>query len=108
MIRDTADALTQFQRVEVKLSTVDNPLAGEGLYTRIRICKGELVALYNGFRLPAVTLRSKDQDPGASFDYRIKLNSQEDVDVPENYRKLDEYRATLAHKSNHSFNPNCR
>ena len=94
----------------MKLSCVDNPLAGEGLYTRIRIGLNELVALYNGFRLPAVTLRSKalDQEASYNYDYRIKLNSEDDVDVPENYRKLEEYRATMAHKSNHSFNPNCR
>ena len=83
-------------------------MAGEGLYTRTMILKNELVALYNGFRHAAITMRGKNADACDDFDYRIKLNSESDVDVPINFRRLDQYCATLAHKSNHSFAPNCR
>ena len=39
---------------------------------------------------------------------RVHLNSEYDIDIPEDMRNTDQYCATLAHKSNHSFTPNCR
>merc|ERR1711974_357236 len=41
-------------------------------------------------------------------DYRIKLDGNTDLDIPESLRSLSAYCATLAHKANHSFTPNCR
>ncbi len=29
------------------------------------------------------------------------------MDIPEKYRSIDAYRATVGHKINHSFTPNC-
>ena len=39
---------------------------------------------------------------------RVHLNSEYDIDIPEDMRSTDQYCASLAHKANHSFNPNCR
>ena len=39
-------------------------------------------------------------------DYRIRLNAEVDLDLPKGYENLDKYKATLAHKANHSFEPN--
>lgn len=39
-------------------------------------------------------------------DYRIRLNGDFDLDIPEELTSIEEYCATLAHKANHSFEPN--
>ena len=39
-------------------------------------------------------------------DYRIRLNAEWDLDIPKGHESLEMYRATLAHKANHSFEPN--
>ena len=39
---------------------------------------------------------------------RVHLNSEYDIDIPEDMRNTAQYCATLAHKANHSFHPNCR
>ena len=75
--------------------------AGEGLFAKRRIESGELVALYNGTRTPP----SLEDDWS---DYRVHLTSELDIDIPDDMRELDQYCATLSHKANHSFQPNCR
>ena len=38
--------------------------------------------------------------------YRCRLHAECDLDIPKGAEKLEVYKATLAHKANHSFNPN--
>ena len=38
--------------------------------------------------------------------YRIQLNAEIDLDIPDTCIQTSEYNATLGHKANHSFTPN--
>ena len=38
--------------------------------------------------------------------YRIQLNSEMDLDIPDTCIETSVYNATLGHKANHSFTPN--
>merc|ERR1712181_134025 len=89
----------EHQRVQARDSDMDD--AGEGLFAKKSLKQGELVALMNGARSPP----SLHQEWS---DYRIKLDGNTDLDIPESLRSLSAYCATLAHKANHSFTPNCR
>ena len=39
--------------------------------------------------------------------YRIMLGEDGRMDIPEDMRQTSQYRATLGHKVQHSFQPNC-
>jgi len=89
----------EHERVQARTSDMSG--AGEGLFARRALKKGELVALMNGKKSPPCL----DQEWS---DYRINLNGDTDIDIPEDMRSVTQYCATLAHKANHSFTPNCR
>ena len=42
--------------------------------------------------------------------YKIMDQTEDEgvLDIPHNYRSLDQYCASLAHKANHSFSPNAK
>ena len=40
-------------------------------------------------------------------DCRIMLGENSRMDIPEDMRLTSQYRASLAHKVQHSFHPNC-
>ena len=101
--------------VEVKKSAVAND-AGEGVYALRNIPRETVVAFYNGIRIPA-----DEEDINDSWDdcsYRIFVDiddgtdidneNTERMDIPPKYRNTNAYCATVAHKINHSFNPNCK
>ena len=102
------------ERVEARASEVEG--AGQGLFARRRLERGELVALYNGTRsVPSlyedwsdyrsvVSSQSSLSDPVL---IRVHLSSACDIDIPEADQSTLNYCATLAHKANHSFSPNC-
>jgi hypothetical protein len=88
---------------------------GEGLYAAQVLAAGTVVAFYNGVRVPA-----QSHNPHGDTGYCIFLDwgkvlpfpfpwvkEGEQIDVPEKYQASGAYSATLAHKANHSFNPNC-
>jgi len=86
-------------RVEARDSRMAD--AGEGLFAKQLLKKDTLVALYNGVKEP----------PSLSqrwSDYRVKVNGDFDIDIPEDMRSVTSYSASLAHKANHSFAANCR
>ena len=77
----------------------------EGLYLRKDVKSGQIVSLFNGLRCQS----SRNQMIGQpNYDYRIKLNGEIDIDIPLNCIDLNQYCATLGHKANHSFTPNCK
>ena len=39
--------------------------------------------------------------------YRISLSDETRMDIPETMRQTHQYRASLGHKIQHSFDPNC-
>ncbi len=75
--------------------------AGEGLFARVDLRRGQLVALYNGIRV-----QSDGRHDEEWSGYRVRLNGQWDIDVPpEEVAAAGGYRATLGHKANHAFAP---
>ena len=86
------------EMVEVRGSGLEQ--AGEGLFALQDLPSHSLVSLYAGVRLSSVRARQHGSD------YRIRLTADKDLDIPDSCRGLDRYRATLAHKANHSFSPN--
>ena len=66
------------------------------------------MAFYNGVKIPGSV-----DDAGDTWDdcaYRIFIDPGDNLDrmdVPKEFLSIDVYCATLGHKVNHSFHPNC-
>ena len=91
------------QKVEVRgseVKTEDGLDAGEGLFAKAKIENGQVVALFNGVR--------QQSEKNSTSDYRIRLNGDTDIDILDEFKDTKNYCATLGHKTNHSFTPNCR
>lgn len=99
--------LWEAQLVEVKNSEIGQH-AGQGLYLKRDVEEGQIVALFNGIRCQSSRNNSKDKSPDQSYDYRIRLNGDTDIDIPPFCTSLQQYCATLGHKANHSFSPNAK
>jgi len=92
--------------VIVKQSHVEG--AQEGLFAKKSVKSGTIMAFYNGVRSirPASGCLTWQNEANAYkiFDPNIKEGI---VDIPEKYHAYSNYCASLAHKTNHSFVPNC-
>ena len=84
--------------VEVKQSHIRN--AGEGLFAKVDIDVDTVISFYNG-----VTV-SSGHDPEKETPYKMVLDEESDLDLPESMTSLENFRATLGHKICHSFHPN--
>ena len=82
------------ETVEVRESLISG--AGEGLFTLKFIPKGRLICYFNGSIMEKTHVS----------DYSIALDAKTVLDVPEDYRSITRYKATLGHKICHSFTPN--
>jgi len=103
------------QKIKVMASGLE--MAGEGVFAKTDLPSETIVAFYNGVRIPPDV--GDDDDDWEDCSYRIFLEIDEDatdidcedcerMDLPKELRSLDKYCATLGHKINHSFEPNCR
>jgi len=94
--------------VEVRCSQVEG--GGEGLYARRSLAKGEIVAFYNGIRLPPEH-REGTPESWETSGYKIFANTGEvwgeRMDIPVSHLETSSYSATLGHKVNHCFVYNC-
>jgi len=90
-------------RVEVKASEVED--AGEGLFSLIGAEEGEVMSFYNGVRVPHAEVDARDWKFN---DNTISLDDQIVIDVPQQWSSTETYTASLGHKANHSFEPNCK
>ena len=102
LVRDPYETRT----VEVRPSQVGG--GGEGLFLRRNVKRNEVVAFYNGVRLPPRHGRKESwEDSG----YKIFTNTEEvwgeRMDLPGDLVDTQNYRATLGHKINHNFDYNC-
>ena len=87
--------------VRVKESLLEQ--AGDGLFAREDLPSKTLIALFAGVRLRSSTVEARERPRS---DYRIRLNADLDLDIPDCSLSTDLYCATLGHKANHSFIPN--
>ena len=89
--------------VEVKNSLISN--AGQGLFAKRPIDKGQIVAYFHG--IPSV---SSSMYCYKYSEYSISHHdgNTDVIDIPEDCRNTEKYCATLAHKICHSFGPNAQ
>ena len=74
------------------------------MFLKRHVKEKTIVAFYNGLRLPGLELEDVDwEDRG----YRIMVGEDARMDIPEAERSTSVYRASLGHKIQHSFSPNC-
>ena len=97
--------------VEVRQSLVAG--AGEGIFLRQGVEAETVVAFYNGIRSSDMDTDTEDWEDCAYRIFMRKKDAKDDrdqevLDIPHHLRDVSQYRATLAHKVNHSFRPNCR
>ena len=79
------------------------------MFVREDVQEGAILAFYNGVRLD----KGEAEEPSEAWEddaYKILDQTEEEnvLDIPERFRSLDTYCASLAHKTNHSFSPNAR
>ncbi|XP_072898824.1 histone-lysine N-methyltransferase SETD7 isoform X1 [Hemitrygon akajei] len=90
------------ERVYVAESLIPN--AGEGLFAKIAAEPDTVMAFYNGIRITHEEVDSRDWSLNSNT---ISLDDDTVIDVPEPYNSTKQYCASLGHKANHSFTPNC-
>ncbi|XP_041041223.1 histone-lysine N-methyltransferase SETD7 isoform X3 [Carcharodon carcharias] len=90
------------ERVYVAESLIPN--AGEGLFAKVAAEPDTVMAFYNGMRLTHEEVDSRDWSINGNT---ISLDGDTVLDVPEPYNSTKRYCASLGHKANHSFTPNC-
>jgi [histone H3]-lysine4 N-methyltransferase len=76
---------------------------GEGLFAKRTIQKGDLVSLYSGMLVSKKTINRRRWEMNA---YTMHYDCHLSIDVPTPFDQLDNYKASLGHKANHSFEPN--
>ena len=92
--------------VECKESSISG--AGEGLFARKDLPPKTIVAYYNGLKV----MPEQNYAP-MNFNYQIYVdwgNTDQSpyIDIPSECVDSSVYVASLAHKANHSFTPNCQ
>ncbi|KAM6206097.1 histone-lysine N-methyltransferase SETD7 [Sarcoramphus papa] len=90
------------ERVYVDVSLISS--AGEGLFSKIAAEASTVMSFYNGVRITHQEVDSRDWALNGNT---ISLDDETVIDVPEPYNHAAKYCASLGHKANHSFTPNC-
>ncbi|KAG1962543.1 histone-lysine N-methyltransferase SETD7 [Pimephales promelas] len=91
------------QRVYAGLSLISG--AGEGLFAKTKAEANTVMAFYNGVRITHSEVDSRDWSLNGNT---ISLDEDTVIDVPEPFNLTENYCASLGHKANHSFTPNCK
>ncbi|KAI4879319.1 hypothetical protein NFI96_022624 [Prochilodus magdalenae] len=91
------------QRVYVGQSLISG--AGEGLFAKTDTDADTVMAFYNGVRITHTEVDGRDWSLNGNT---ISLDEDTVIDVPEPFNLTENYCASLGHKANHSFTPNCK
>ncbi|KAM8908413.1 histone-lysine N-methyltransferase SETD7 isoform 2-T2 [Spinachia spinachia] len=91
------------QRVFVADSLIKG--AGEGLFAKTDTDTDTVMAFYNGVRITHSEVNSRDWVLNGNT---ISLDNDTVIDVPQPFVSTETYCASLGHKANHSFIPNCK
>ncbi|KAM9375981.1 histone-lysine N-methyltransferase SETD7 [Pholidichthys leucotaenia] len=91
------------QRVFVMDSTIKG--AGQGLFAKMDTEADTVMAFYNGVRITHTEVDSRDWALNGNT---ISVDEDTVIDVPPPWDQTDRYCASLGHKANHSFAPNCK
>ncbi|XP_024116136.1 histone-lysine N-methyltransferase SETD7 isoform X1 [Oryzias melastigma] len=79
--------------------------AGQGLFAKTDAEPGTVMAFYNGVRITHSEVDSRDWALNGNT---ISLDEDTVIDVPKPFDQTERYCASLGHKANHSFTPNCK
>ncbi|XP_043917565.1 histone-lysine N-methyltransferase SETD7 [Protopterus annectens] len=79
--------------------------AGEGLFATRAAGANTVMAFYNGVRITHEEADCRDWNVNGNT---ISLDEEIVLDVPEPFSNVKKYCASLGHKANHSFTPNCK
>jgi len=90
--------------VEVKKSKVEG--ANDGIFARKITGKNIILAFYNGVKLIPNTSENISWEADSYKIFDPSRTPHGTIDIMEKYREINNYCATLAHKTNHSFVPN--
>ena len=99
--------------IRVRRSGIED--SGEGVFAVEDLAAGSLAAVFNGYKVPLCSgmdltagLCSQDEIY-ARLAYNIHMPEDENffIDFPPEQARLTVYCASLGHKVNHSFSPNC-
>lgn len=93
----------EVKRVCVKRSNIED--ANEGLFSLIKEGPDQVMSFYNGIKITHAEVDGRDWKYN---DNTISLNDELVIDVPTPWCDTSHYCATLGHKANHSFEPNCK
>ncbi|XP_022057095.2 histone-lysine N-methyltransferase SETD7 isoform X1 [Acanthochromis polyacanthus] len=91
------------QRVFVADSMIRG--AGQGLFAKMDAEADAVMSFYNGVRITHSEVDSRDWALNGNT---ISLDEDTVIDVPQPFDQADRYCASLGHKANHSFTPNCK
>ncbi|XP_041847178.1 histone-lysine N-methyltransferase SETD7 [Melanotaenia boesemani] len=91
------------QRVFVADSLIRG--AGQGLFARTDAEAGTVMAFYNGVRITHSEVDGRDWSLNGNT---ISLDEETVIDVPQPFDQTEVYCASLGHKANHAFIPNCK
>ncbi|KAK9517597.1 hypothetical protein VZT92_022955 [Zoarces viviparus] len=91
------------QRVFVADSLIKG--AGEGLFAKTDADPDTVMAFYNGVRITHSEVDGRDWALNGNT---ISLDEDTVIDVPQPCDQTERYCASLGHKANHSFIPNCK
>ena len=107
----------EIRTVEVRRSTKEE--ANQGLFTKRSVMSGEVLAFYSGFiincdsslrPLDRRELTDDEEHERNAYNIALDLGGEEEnlcIDIPPDMGgDVTKYNATLAHKVNHSFEPN--
>ncbi|KAM9795431.1 histone-lysine N-methyltransferase SETD7 [Neosynchiropus ocellatus] len=79
--------------------------AGQGLFAKTDAERDTVVAFYNGIRITHSEVDGRDWAMNGNT---ISLDEDTVIDVPQPFDQTERYCASLGHKANHSFTPNCK
>lgn len=100
--------MDNYERVTVRCKKSNIDGAGDGLFAAKDLPNGMIISYYNGLKIQA----EEDYRPD-NYNYQIYVDwtntdGSAYVDIPNICIEYENYRASLAHKANHSFTPNCK
>jgi len=91
---------------------------GEGIFARRSFLPGQLVSYFNGIRVTEDMMFYENMTEGEEYEvgryyfglggtapYSWGINHSINLDIPERFRNIVDYRTTLGHKVNHKFDP---
>lgn len=96
-----------YERTKVEVGSSAISGAGDGLFTKADTEAAEILSFYHG-----LYYKLGERSSNTNFDYQIFLDwvrapKSAYLDIPLELTDVDHYTASLGHKVNHSFQPNC-